>query len=70
MWGLFAELKISFFRVAVWFCVITLFGWIFLGWWLAAHSGDLQDVAAPLTVIMMAMLGLWVPLNDGWEEKF
>ena len=70
MWGLFAELRISFFRVLIWFLIIILFGWIFLAWWLAIRDSDLQNAAVPVTLIVMALASLWMPPREHLDRKF
>ncbi|KAG8525377.1 uncharacterized protein KY384_009021 [Bacidia gigantensis] len=65
MWGLQVELRPSFIRVLLWQIAITAAGWALLGWWLSRHRGDLQGAAVPITLILTALVALWVPL---WER--
>lgn len=67
MWGLQAELRTSALRVVVWQVVITAGGWVFMGWWLSRHSGDLQNAVVPVTLIVSVFMLLWLPLNQRFK---
>lgn len=67
MWGLQAVLRTSFVMVAIWQVLITAGGWAFMGWWLSRHSGDLQNAVIPVTVIITAIMVLWLPLNEKFK---
>ncbi|KAK0516509.1 hypothetical protein JMJ35_001112 [Cladonia borealis] len=68
MWGLLVELQPCFLVVLVWQIAITGGGWAFMGWWLSKHHGDLQDAAMPITLIITALMALWVPIGKGMRE--
>ena len=70
MWGLFAEMRISAWRVLLWTLAITLGGWIFFVWWLANHSSDFQNAAVPVSLTLLCMTWLWLPLNEHFKQKF
>ena len=70
IFGLFAECRPSFFRVALWTLFILATGFIVFGWWLATHSGDWQNAGVLLTLIFMALAFLWVPLNEHFNRRF
>ncbi|KAL9123905.1 MAG: hypothetical protein Q9217_006710, partial [Psora testacea] len=65
MWGLHVELRPSFLRILIWQIAITAGGWIFMAWWLSKGTGDLQGAAVPVTIILSALVVLWVPLWEG-----
>ncbi|KAL9610215.1 MAG: hypothetical protein Q9167_005064 [Letrouitia subvulpina] len=65
MWGLQVELRPSFFRILLWQIAITAGGWMLMVWWLVNHKNDLQGASVPVTLILTAMVALWVPL---WEK--
>ena len=65
MWGLHVELCPSFFRVLLWQIAVTAGGWALMAWWLVHHKNDLQGASVPVTIIMTALMALYVPL---WER--
>ena len=65
MWGLHVELCPSFFRVLLWQIAVTAGGWALMAWWLVHHKNDLQGASVPITIIMTALMALYVPL---WER--
>jgi hypothetical protein len=68
MWGLHAHCRISAAMVVLWQFFITFGGWCFAGWWLKHHHGDLQNAAVPLTLIIGALMLLWLPLNEKFKN--
>lgn len=64
MWGLQVELRPSFFRILLWQIAITAGGWMLIVWWLVNHRNDLQGASVPVTLILTAMVTLWVPLSE------
>ena len=64
MWGLQFELRPSFLRILLWQVVITAGGWALMVYWLMNHRNDLQGAGVPITLILSAMVALWVPLSD------
>ena len=70
MFGLFAERRPSFFRVAIWTLSILTAGVVVLVWWLANHPADLQNAATPVSLCFMAVAWIWVPLNEHFNRKF
>jgi hypothetical protein len=67
MWGLHAELRPCFLIILTWQIIITAGGWAFMGWWLSRHNGDLQNAAVPITLIVSALLMLWVPISESMK---
>ena len=63
MWGLQVELRPSFLRVLLWQIAITAGGWVLMAWWLAHHEDDLQGASVPVTIILTAVVTLWMPLS-------
>ena len=67
VWGLHAHLRLSVKMVLMWttliLFIITLGGWIFMTQWLSHHSGDLQNAAVPVTLVMMTWGLLSLPLS-------
>lgn len=62
MWGLHVELRPCFLIIILWQVYISAAGWGFMGWWLSRHRGDLQNAAVPATLILTALMTLWLPL--------
>jgi hypothetical protein len=69
VWGLHARLRISAVMVMMWQIIITLGGWIFMAWWLKGRSGDLQNASVPITLIIGALMLLWLPLNEKFKDN-
>jgi hypothetical protein len=69
MWGLHAHSRISARMVVLWQFFITLGGWCFAAWWLKDHHGDLQNAAVPVTLIIGALMLLWLPLNEKFKDS-
>ncbi|KAL9630473.1 MAG: hypothetical protein Q9164_006397 [Protoblastenia rupestris] len=67
MWGLQVELRPSFLRILIWQIVITAGGWVFMAWWLSRGKADLQSAAVPITIILSALIALWVPLSEAMK---
>ena len=65
LWGLHVELCPSFFRLLLWQIAVTAGGWAMMAWWLVHHKNDLQGASVPITIIMTALMALYVPL---WEK--
>jgi hypothetical protein len=68
MWGLHAHCRISAIMVLLWQFFITSGGWCFAAWWLKDHPGDLQNAAVPVTLIIGAVMLLWLPLNEKFKD--
>lgn len=68
-WGLHAQVRISAAMVAVWQLAITAGGWIFVGWWLKDHPGDWQNASVPITLIIGAIMLLWLPLGEKFRDE-
>lgn len=69
LWGLQAQLRISAAMVAAWQLFITIGGWVFVWWWLKDHPGDLQNASVPITLIIGAMMLLWLPLSEKFKDN-
>ena len=69
MWGLHVELRPWLFIVLIWQVIITAGGWAFMGWWLSRHNGDLQTAAVPITLIISALLTLWLPISESMKTS-
>lgn len=67
MWGLHVELRPCFLIIILWQMLITAAGWGFMGWWLSRHGGDIQSAAVPVTLIITAVMALWVPIHDSMK---
>lgn len=68
MWGLHAHCQPSAAMVFLWTFLIILCGLCFAGWWLKYHHGDLQNAAVPVTLLIGAMMLLWLPLNENFKN--
>lgn len=68
-WGLHAQVRISAAMVAVWQLAITAGGWIFVGWWLKDDPGDWQNASVPITLIIGAIMLLWLPLGEKFRDE-
>jgi hypothetical protein len=69
IWGLHAQVHISAAVVAAWQLVITTGGWVFIGWWLKDHPDDLQNASVPITLIIGAVMLLWLPLGEKFRDE-
>lgn len=69
MWGLHVELRPWLLIVLIWQVIITAGGWAFMGWWLSRHTGDLQTAAAPVILIISALLTLWLLISESMKTS-
>ena len=69
IWGLHVQVRISAAMVVAWLLAITIGGWIFAGWWLKDHPGDLQNASVPITLIIGALMLLWLPLGEKFRDE-
>lgn len=70
VWGLHAQVRISAAMVVAWQLAITLGGWFFVGWWLKDHPGDPQNASVPITLIIAALMLLWLPLGEKFKDEY
>ena len=58
-WGLSAQHAISFAGVVLYHVLICAGAFAFWAWWQIHHPNDMQDAAAPLTVVAVLISLFW-----------
>lgn len=69
LWGLNVEYRICLKVVVMWHFFITAGGWIFVGWWLGDHPGDLQNAAVPISLILGTLVLFWTSLDKRFSQR-
>lgn len=68
-WGLNIEYRLCLKVVLVWHLVFTAGGWIFVGWWLKEHPGDLQNAVVPISLILGVLIVFWSLLDRRFSQR-
>ncbi|KAJ9611408.1 hypothetical protein H2200_004592 [Cladophialophora chaetospira] len=68
-WGLNVEYRICLKVILMWHSLITAGGWIFIGWWLKGHPGDLQNAVVPISLVLGVLVLFWTLLDKRFSQR-